>query len=394
MTVKRPDVADPPRRLSFHDAAADHSMHNEQLGLHGRWNISWEAGTNHTAVWRVSDPITLEAGTQLRSRMQFNPLSDWSDQNLGRFRVSIASDRSAFDGEEKRFAAMQVNDPWGRLAAAYWLVGEEQAVEKLLKRHPLAPIDMGDLYVVERHWERAIAEYRKLVTEQSADGALLSKLARAYQAAGRTRDAVAYTARVSAANPDDTGLSLNVAALQAWFGQDNELAATRDRILAFAERTDDVQAIERAAEACSILPSTDKAKRDRALALGREAVRLGPGDDFNLLALGMAEYRSGHFPEADAALLEPSNRAHDGSLSVVASFYRAMSLYRQGKQDEARKLALAAAGRMKPLPNDENNPLVVRDFHDDLITWLAYKEAKALIPFDTGTPAKAETDKN
>jgi tetratricopeptide (TPR) repeat protein len=394
MTVKRPDSADPPRLLSFHDAAADHSMNNEPLGVVGRWNISWDAGRNHTSAWRVSDPITLEAGTQLRSRMQFNPLSNWSDQNLGRFRVSIASDRSAFDAEEKRFAAMQVNNPWGRLAAAYRLVGEEQAVEKLLKRHPLAPVDMGDLYVVERDWERAIAEYRKLVTEQSADGAFLTKLARAYQAAGRTRDSVAYTARASAANPDDTGLSLKVAALQAWFGQDNELAATRDRILAFAERTDDVQAIERAAEACSILPSTDKTDRDRALALARKAVRLGPGDDLKLLALGMAEYRSGHFPEADAALLEPSNRRHDENWSIIASFYRAMSLYRQGKQDEARKLALAAAARMRPLPKDENNPPVVRDFNDDLITWLAYKEAKALIPFDAGTPAKAETDRN
>ncbi len=239
-------------------------MNNEPLGLRGRWNISWDAGRNHTSVWRVSVPITLEAGTELRSRMEFNQFADWSDQNLGRFRVSISSDRSAFDGEKERFASMQVTDPWGRLAAAYGLIGDEQAVDKLLKRHPLAPVDLGDLYAAEGDRERAIAEYRKLVTEQTADRALLTKLARAYQAAGRTREAIAYTARTSAANPVDTVLSLKVAALQAWFGQDKELAATRERILAFAQGTDDLATAERAAKACSILPSTDKAQRDGA----------------------------------------------------------------------------------------------------------------------------------
>ena len=34
------------------------------------------------------------------------------------------------------------------------------------------------------------------------------------------------------------------------------------------------------------------------------------------------------------------------------------------------------------LPKDENNPLAGDADHDDLILWLAYKEAKALIKFD------------
>ena len=54
-------------------------------------------------------------------------------------------------------------------------------------------------------------------------------------------------------------LSLKVAALQAWFGQEKELADTRQRILAFAKDTNDASTAERAAKACSILPSTDKA---------------------------------------------------------------------------------------------------------------------------------------
>ena len=44
-------------------------------------------------------------------------------------------------------------------------------------------------------------------------------------------------------------LSLKVAALQAWFGQDEKLAATRRRILANAEGTEDTSTADLAAKA-------------------------------------------------------------------------------------------------------------------------------------------------
>ena len=37
---------------------------------------------------------------------------------------------------------------------------------------------------------------------------------------------------------------------------------------------------------------------------------------------------------------------------------------------------------MKPLPVDKQKPLLGGADHDDLIMWLAYKEAKGMIPFD------------
>ena len=48
---------------------------------------------------------------------------------------------------------------------------------------------------------------------------------------------------------------------------------------------------------------------------------------------------------------------------------------------------------MKPLPKDEKNPLAGDAYYDDLILWLANKEAKALIKFDAAPPPKAENDK-
>jgi hypothetical protein len=66
-----------------------------------------------------------------------------------------------------------------------------------------------------------------------------------------------------------------------------------------------------------------------------------------------------------------------------------MSLFRQGKTDEARRLVIAAAAAMKPPPADLENPLAGDTHHDDLILWLARKEAKALIQFDAPAAAPA-----
>jgi hypothetical protein len=97
----------------------------------------------------------------------------------------------------------------------------------------------------------------------------------------------------------------------------------------------------------------------------------------------MAEFRSGNDAAADQTLLAavqagPNNR----NVSGISAFYRAMSLFRQGKTAEGRKLAIAAAAQMKPLPKDEQNPPPSEAFWDDLILWLASKEAKAMIHFD------------
>jgi hypothetical protein len=64
-----------------------------------------------------------------------------------------------------------------------------------------------------------------------------------------------------------------------------------------------------------------------------------------------------------------------------------MSLFRQGKSDEARKLAIEFAAKMSPLPADEQNPPAGNYYY--LIPWLAYKEAKASIKFDVAPTVPA-----
>ncbi len=232
----------------------------------------------------------------------------------------------------------------------------------------------------------------------------MNNLVSSYLAAGRVREALPLLEELSAANPKDTMLSMKVAALQAWFGQDKELADTRQRILANAEGTEDAGTAERAAKVCSLLPCAGKAELDASIVLARRAVDLGKVNewlDFYLMALGMAEYRGGHFAEAEAALTAAMDRGKspphgDGRMNDIlagtSSFYRAMSLFRQGKNDEARALATEAAAKMKPLPGDEQNPMAGGADHDNLILWLAYKEAKALIGLDSPPEATPKPD--
>jgi hypothetical protein len=115
----------------------------------------------------------------------------------------------------------------------------------------------------------------------------------------------------------------------------------------------------------------------------------------------MAEYRSGHDAAADEALLAAAKAGpNNPHITGTAAFYRAMSPFRQGKKDEARMLAISAAVKMKPLPDDEQNPLANvtpppggGDTQEYLIMWLAYKEARALIQFEAVPPPKAGNDK-
>jgi tetratricopeptide (TPR) repeat protein len=211
-------------------------------------------------------------------------------------------------------------------------------------------------------------------------------LAQSYINQGLTSKAVPLLLTASAADPSDTFLSLKVAALQAWFGQEKELAATRQRILAYAKGTNIRWTAERAAKACSIRPSTDKAELEAVLALGRAGAKDLEGEaqgPWCLLALGMAEYRSGNDAAADEVLLAAAEaNPNEPFLTGTSAFYRAMSLFRQGKSEEARKLAIEFAARMNPLPADEKNPLTGGAKFDHLILWLAYKEAKASIKFE------------
>ncbi len=205
-------------------------------------------------------------------------------------------------------------------------------------------------------------------------------------AAGRTLEAIPLLASASASNPEDTTLLLKVAALQAWFGLDAEYAVTCRRALELARDTQEPTTADRAAKLCSLRPSGDKAQRDATLALARRGVELGKDHallNYFQMSLGMAEYRSGNDRAADQALSDAmAGSIGHRHIDPSSAFYRAMSLFRQGKEAEARQLATEAISRMNPPPADEKNPLAGGVNADDIILWMACKEARALLKLE------------
>ncbi len=231
-------------------------------------------------------------------------------------------------------------------------------------------------------------------------GILLSGTGKPAEAEAEYRKAMAIRQKLVDDNPSDIGLRgglsydyLRVAALQAWFGQDKELSSTCEKLLSLAKDTEDPTLADMAAKCCS-LRQADPKRCEAALVLARRAVEHGKGSQWLVyfeMALGMAEYRSGHFAEADAAFTAATNDpGKNNTVSSTSAFYRAMGLFRQGKTDLARKLATEAAAKMKPLPVYEQKPLAGGADHDDLIMWLAYKEAKAMIHFNATPAAPAQ----
>jgi serine/threonine protein kinase/Tfp pilus assembly protein PilF len=350
-----------------------------------------------------------------RTAIELDPKFANAHNNLGAILCDVKRD---YDGAIACFRTALALDP--KFAVAHHNLGEalrhkgqgDQAIVSFRTAIALDPknaewhCNLGEALARQGRFAESLEAYKRgheLGTKQpgwrypSADWVRNAERLAALEtsreiAAGRTQDALVYLAALSAAKPDDTFLFQTLAALQAWFGRDQELAATCRRGLEWAKNTTDPATADRVAKACCVLPWTDKTPHDAVLALARKAVELGKASHhvylpYFLMAQGMAEYRSGHWAEADAALLAAAKSAK-GNFYVAdtSALYRAMSLFRQGKEQEARQLAMEVFSRIKPLPKDEKNPLAGNANNDDLILWLAYKEAKALIQFEA-TPA-------
>jgi tetratricopeptide (TPR) repeat protein len=349
-----------------------------------------EARKQIISAWATMTPLPADAENPLAGNVDHDQLITWMAYKEARSLVKIEQSlvellEKVRDDEVKKLGADHASTlaTTNTLAQAYLNDGRTREAIRLLEK-------VRD------------EEVKKLGANHASTLATTKSLAQAYLNNGRTREALPLLAAHSSANPKDTWPALRVAVLQAWFGEDKELATTRQRILAFAEGTIVAGTAERAAKVCSMRPITDRAEREAALMLARRAVELGKTDPWVAwfqMTLGMAEYRNGNFAAADQALLAAATLAN-GTLCITttSAFYRAMSLFKQGKQDEARTLMATARTTMKSLPDDDENPLpraknAETDPENDLIVWMAYKEAKALIGFDVKPAPAAKPEK-
>jgi hypothetical protein len=173
-------------------------------------------------------------------------------------------------------------------------------------------------------------------------GGMLGATGKPAEAEAEHRKALALWRKLADDNPSDIFRDalynhyLRVAALQAWFGQDKGLSSTCERLLSLAKDTEDPALADGAAKCCS-LRQADPKRCEAALVLARRAVEHGKGSRWLVyfeMDLGMAEYRSGHFAEADAALTAAMNDP-----------VKKIALYRALQRSTAR---WACFGRARP----------------------------------------------
>jgi tetratricopeptide (TPR) repeat protein len=204
-----------------------------------------------------------------------------------------------------------------------------------------------------------------------------------------SKESVPALAERSTRNPSDKHLAIKVSALQAWFGMEAEQAETCRRMLAWAADKD-ANAAGGVPMLTCLRPIGDAGMRQAALEVARKVAtpQAGkPPSPWYQMTLGMAQYRNGMFQEAADSLrsvlkLAAATPGMDkvDLIRGTTNLYLAMSLAQLGKADEARALLAATEAKMKPLPADETKPLAEKGTdHDDLIFWLAYKEAKAML---------------
>ena len=143
------------------------------------WSIYPRSGKPHTAV--LSADIEMGAGDTLSLELIFSRW-DYIQHGLGRFRLSISDDPQAYaraNAYQQQIAA-QLSDPWHRLAYAYHVVGDQQALDSLLRQHPGAMDAIVNLYVAAENWQPAIECLNQLITDKTTDATLLAKRGSAY----------------------------------------------------------------------------------------------------------------------------------------------------------------------------------------------------------------------
>jgi tetratricopeptide (TPR) repeat protein len=136
---------------------------------------------------------------------------------------------------------------------------------------------------------------------------------------------------------------------------------------------------ERTAKACLLLPGCHEKEAARlAVYAVRQGSQLSPREYF-LLALALADYRTGKPAQAEKLLVPIANDSHMvmWNLTIPARFLLAMAQHKQGKAAEAQK-TLAAAVRYleKHLPA---SPDLAGEWHDWFFCQVLRREAESVM---------------
>jgi tetratricopeptide (TPR) repeat protein len=154
-----------------------------------------------------------------------------------------------------------------RFAAAYHVMGDDQAVDEVVRRYPEAAAGIGDVYASAHDWDRAISEYSKYITDQTADGSVLAKRAMAYDATARPDLASADWQRAARQYAD---LAPDLA--QAVFARARSRVVSGASAFESGRRDEAIRVLEQAREILQVVnqtvPEDDRVATQLAISVG------------------------------------------------------------------------------------------------------------------------------
>jgi tetratricopeptide (TPR) repeat protein len=215
---------------------------------------------------------------------------------------------------------------------------------------------------------------------------LLFNLAASYLDKDRPGDALGLLSEVLEGDPEDALAVLRVVAIHLWFGQDGACETALRGVLEWARESEDADQLGLMPKVMCLRPPFDPEIVNPVIGWARTGLDRGQNQGvkpWRHLTLGMALFRGGFYADALPELAKAEDLARSSEETTrnriipTAANFRAMCLLRQG--NAAGALAAFAAGEadMKPLPADAEE--AVSAHHDDLILWLAHKEAREML---------------
>ena len=178
-------------------ASADYFFPGRPITPDGEWHAGGGAGTGrpNVAIYRLAEPVGGPAGSRLTFHMNFNHGPQWHGLQLGRFRISVTDDPTAFDTHDRRFVVSRLKDPWARLGAASVVVGgSDLPAERFARALERTPRFAARLELVERI-EDLQTDLNDLLTLRPDDPLLWGALARRQAGGGQAVEAAESLAR-------------------------------------------------------------------------------------------------------------------------------------------------------------------------------------------------------
>jgi serine/threonine protein kinase/WD40 repeat protein/tetratricopeptide (TPR) repeat protein len=377
------------------------------------WHVWGHIGETHQAIFLISDTVAADSDQTIV--VELHHREDIDAVNLGRFRLSVSDDPEVFNRERLRLAALRNSDPWGKLAAAYMISGDQPALDTLRTAHPVAYAAIGELYAAENNWEQAIAVYNQLITSETTDAEQLAKRAAAYmsseqwelakadwlralesqpglaqtafdgfRSAERWSDATVFGSIMMKQEPTNSYLWIQIAPIVVLSQDQAAYRSFCQETMENHRNTPEVIATERAIKSCLLRPGAIDATELPGDLLAKPLNDGTYPEGFHpwgWTTLAFLAYRNG---DAESALkhitqseqLQPSDYTQALNLAV-----RALAQHQLRHPDEARKALDESSRVIKELQSSPKH-------HDVLVAEILYREAETMINGDTDSDLK------